>query len=57
MRTFVAFFLARPRRFELPTFRSGGERSIHLSYGRKLIKLLLFRSAANPCKIRLFWHF
>ena len=26
--------LVRPERFELPTYCSGGNRSIHLSYGR-----------------------
>src|ERR1700751_2525357 len=29
--------LVRPERFELPTYCSGGNRSIHLSYGRALI--------------------
>jgi hypothetical protein len=27
-------YLVRPERFELPTYCSGGNRSIHLSYGR-----------------------
>ena len=57
MRTFVAFFLARPKELESPTFCSGGRRSIQLSYGRIRIKLLLWWSAVNPCKIRLFRHF
>jgi hypothetical protein len=26
--------MVRPERFELPTYCSGGNRSIHLSYGR-----------------------
>ncbi len=29
--------MVRPERFELPTYCSGGNRSIHLSYGRTLI--------------------
>ena len=29
-----AFFMARPKEFESPTFRLGGGRSILLSYGR-----------------------
>jgi hypothetical protein len=29
----------RPERFELPTYCSGGNRSIHLSYGRVEISL------------------
>jgi hypothetical protein len=29
----LLFFLARPRGFEPPTSASGGQRSIHLSYG------------------------
>ncbi len=28
--------MVRPERFELPTYCSGGNRSIHLSYGRTL---------------------
>jgi hypothetical protein len=31
--------MARPERFELPTYSSGGCRSIQLSYGRVLISL------------------
>ena len=31
--------LVRPERFELPTYCSGGNRSIHLSYGRAGISL------------------
>jgi hypothetical protein len=29
--------MVRPERFELPTYCSGGNRSIHLSYGRSPI--------------------
>jgi hypothetical protein len=32
--------LARPERFELPTYCSGGNRSIQLSYGRASIKII-----------------
>ena len=31
--------LVRPERFELPTYCSGGNRSIHLSYGRTVFSL------------------
>jgi hypothetical protein len=31
--------MARPERFELPTYSSGGCRSIQLSYGRVLFSL------------------
>ncbi len=30
--------LARPERFELPTYSSGGCRSIQLSYGRAVVR-------------------
>jgi hypothetical protein len=30
----------RPERFELPTYCSGGNRSIHLSYGRPAVGLV-----------------
>ena len=29
--------MVRPERFELPTYCSGGNRSIHLSYGRAAV--------------------
>ena len=32
--------MARPERFELPTYCSGGNRSIQLSYGRDAVQLL-----------------
>jgi hypothetical protein len=32
--------LVRPERFELPTYCSGGNRSIQLSYGRALLMIL-----------------
>jgi hypothetical protein len=31
--------MVRPERFELPTYCSGGNRSIHLSYGRTNLSL------------------
>jgi hypothetical protein len=31
--------MVRPERFELPTYCSGGNRSIHLSYGRTALSL------------------
>ena len=30
----------RPERFELPTYCSGGNRSIHLSYGRSAVNYM-----------------
>jgi hypothetical protein len=44
--------LARPERFELPTYSSGGCRSIQLSYGRAIFSLHL-DSRAIKCR-RLF---
>ena len=35
----------RPERFELPTYCSGGNRSIHLSYGRIVLASVYMRSA------------
>jgi hypothetical protein len=37
----------RPERFELPTYCSGGNRSIHLSYGRAEPSLHTEASAIN----------
>ncbi len=33
-RNYLVLMMVRPERFELPTYCSGGNRSIHLSYGR-----------------------
>ena len=38
--------MARPERFELPTYSSGGCRSIQLSYGRVL---LVYMDASSSC--------
>src|ERR1700681_1258676 len=35
--------MVRPERFELPTYCSGGNRSIHLSYGRTGMNLSVYR--------------
>src|ERR1700686_1144024 len=35
--------MVRPERFELPTYCSGGNRSIHLGYGRTGINLSVYR--------------
>ena len=32
--------MVRPERFELPTYCSGGNRSIHLSYGRSAVNYM-----------------
>ncbi len=32
--------MVRPERFELPTYCSGGNRSIHLSYGRSTVNYM-----------------
>ena len=39
--------LARPERFELPTYCSGGNRSIQLSYGRAISVYMRGREAIN----------
>jgi hypothetical protein len=36
--------LVRPERFELPTYCSGGNRSIHLSYGRTALPQVYMES-------------
>ena len=33
--------MVRPERFELPTYCSGGNRSIHLSYGRTVASVYM----------------
>jgi hypothetical protein len=38
--------MVRPERFELPTYCSGGNRSIQLSYGRAL--LMILRASLPP---------
>jgi hypothetical protein len=43
--------LVRPERFELPTYCSGGNRSIHLSYGRALTASVYYgRLEKHQCK-------
>ena len=50
--------MARPERFELPTYSSGGCRSIQLSYGRTPIQLVYIdasggKTGEGTCCIRL----
>ena len=40
--------MVRPERFELPTYCSGGNRSIQLSYGRVLTSIL--RTPSEPLR-------
>ena len=46
--------LVRPERFELPTYCSGGNRSIHLSYGRSAVNYMTVyvRRRGLPCDLR-----
>ena len=59
--------MVRPERFELPTYCSGGNRSIHLSYGRTpmysvyIERICSSNSAgmgfgANPMRNTSFWE-
>ena len=45
--------LVRPERFELPTYCSGGNRSIHLSYGRPTGKFSL-HGWVSGINVRIF---
>jgi hypothetical protein len=48
--------MVRPERFELPTYCSGGNRSIQLSYGRAV--MILHEGIQMPSSIRPrpTWH-
>ena len=48
--------LVRPERFELPTYCSGGNRSIHLSYGRTTLSLHADWVAFNVNRVRISAH-
>ena len=39
--------MARPRRFERPTFAFGGQRSIQLSYGRLVLEIAESEATGN----------
>src|SRR5271156_3587471 len=41
--------MVRPERFELPTYCSGGNRSIHLSYGRTPVPVYMQSLAPSIC--------
>ena len=47
--------MVRPERFELPTYSSGGCRSIQLSYGRTLTVSVYMRSFALSIGLDRHW--